>query len=493
MSSPIIYAAIYFIIVVFGSCFYFRGKVKNVDDFTTGGKTLKWYMVASGLALIPLGSGHTMNLWEASAGLGAGVLFWPVIVGGIFLPLATLWFGPWLRELNVQTFPESLEMQFGPAMGYLNGAVNTATWTGICMGETLATGGAIYGLTGGAVPFKPWCIIIAFVLIIVYVIFGGVLQFSVVSTVNATVMIVGSYAALILTGGWLTANAMGWAGVAEYYTSIGEAWRLEIFRFSPDLFFQIIIPVAVLHITAAAVTQGVYIPIFAAKSTQEVRKATFMAAMVNGMASFPWVLMAMAAMTIPAIAAGGAKLSVINHAIQNLPAPIVGLLMVCLLAATLSTGSSVMLGNATVIVDVILKRACFPNMTPETQFKLMRPMVVVCGLLACVPALFAPMIFPIFLWCFSFGIPIFFVWLAGMVWKCSKSAAWITILVSYIVNFVWTFATPSWAPGPFALNMYPVTLISLVLVIVLNAILPGEAALLKRHRAGQLKGVAKAA
>ena len=482
MASPIIYAAIYFIIVVFGSCFYFRGRVKNVDDFTTGGKTLKWYMVASGLALIPLGSGHTMNLWEASAGLGCGVLFWPVIVGGIFLPLATLWFGPWLRELGVQTFPESLEMQFGAGMGYLNGAVNTATWTGICMGETLATGGAIYGLTSGAIPFKPWCIIIAFVLIMVYVIFGGVLQYSIVSTVNATVMIVGSYVALILTGGWLSANAMGWTGVVEHYNALDQTWKLEIFRFSPDLLFQIVLPVAILHITAAAVTQGVYIPIFAAKSTQEVRKATFMAALINGLSSFPWVMMGIAAMTIPAIAAGGAKLSVINHALQNLPAPIVGLLMVCLLAATLSTGSSVMLGNATVIVNVILKRACFPKMKPETEFRLMRPMIVVCGLAACVPALVAPMIFPIFLWCFSFGIPMFFVWLVGMVWKCSKSAAWTTIIVTYILNFVWTFATPSWATGYWGLNVYPVVICSIVLTIVLNLVLPGDSGLLARHR-----------
>ena len=75
MSSALIYALIYFGLVVLGSWFFFRGKVKTAEDFTRGGQTLSWFMVGSGLALIPLGSGHTMSLWEASAGLGASVLF----------------------------------------------------------------------------------------------------------------------------------------------------------------------------------------------------------------------------------------------------------------------------------------------------------------------------------------------------------------------------------------------------------------------------------
>lgn len=489
MSSPMIYAFVYFVLVVCGSYFYFRGRVKTMDDFTRGGQTLGWVMVACGMSLIPLGSGHTMSLWEASSGLGASVLFWPVIVGGIFLPMLMLWFGPWIRDLGVTTFPEAIELQFGKNMGYLHGCVSVASWTGICMAETLAAGGAIYGLTGGAIPYFPWCIIIAFVLIMLYVILGGILQYAMVSVVNAIVMIVGSYVAMFMVGGWITANAMGWTGVVEHYNALGELWKLEMFKFSPALLFQILIPVSVLHITAAAVTQGMYIPLLAAKSNKECRKGVFLAATINGISSFPWVVMALIAMTIPAVAAGGAKLSVINLAIQTLPPPIVGLLMICLLAATLSTGSSVMLGNATIIVNVILKRACFPKMSDKTQLKLMRPVLILCGLMAAVPALFVPMIFPVFLWCFSFGIPIFIVWFIGMVWKISRPAAWITVLVAYLVNFIWTFATPTWASGPFALNMYPVTVCSIVLGVGLTLILPGEGGLLKRIRTSELKTV----
>lgn len=487
--SPIIYAIVYYAVVVFGTHYYLRGRVKTMKDFTEGGRSLGWVMVALGLTLIPLGSGHTMSLWEASAGLGAAVLWWPVIVGGIFLPFLMLWFGPWLRELAVETFPESMELLYGSGMRYLHGCVNVASWTGIAMAETLATAGAIYGLCGGAVPYFPWCIIAAFVLIIAYVIFGGVLEYSMISTVNAVVMIFGSYLALFMVGGWITANGLGWDGVLAFYAKADQMFKFEVFNFTPELIFQVVIPVAVLHISAAAVCQGMYIPLLSAKSEEACRKGVFLAAGINGISSFPWVIMAMIAMAVPAIAAGGAKLSVINLALTALPSPIIGLLMICLMAATLSTGSSVIMGNATIIVNDILKRAVQPNMTDETRLKLMRPLILVCGLLAFIPALFVPIIFPVFLWCFSFGIPVFVVWLIGMVWKTSRTAAWTTILVSYAVNFIWTFATPSWATGPWGLNMYPVTACSIVLGIGLNLVLPGDEGLLKRIRSSKDKSL----
>nr|WP_320134058.1 hypothetical protein [uncultured Holophaga sp.] len=474
MSTALLYAIAYYVIVFLGTQLYLRGKVKNIEDFA-GTNALGWVPVALGLTLIPLGSGHTMSLWEASAGLGFSVLWWPVIVGGIFLPIMMLWLGPWLRRMKVETFPEGLELLFGKNMRYLQGCTNVFTWTGIAMSETLATGAAIYGLTGGSIAYNPWCILIAFLLILAYVIFGGVLQYSFVSTVNAIVMIIGSYLALFLVGGWITAHALGWHGVIDFYQSTGQMWKFNPFKMSGPLVFQIIIPIFVLHVSAAAVNQGTYIPMLAARTDADCRKGVFAAAGINGISSFPWVCMGIIAMSLPAIAKIGPKLSVIELAIRTMPPIIVGLLMVCLLAATLSTGASVMIGNSTIIVNDVLKRAMFPQMKDETRMKLMRPMIIICGILACVPAFFAPVIFPIFLWCFSFGIPIFVVYFIGMTWKRNVTAAWITVIVAFAINMIWTFALPSWVPpGPWQATVYPVVVSSLVLGIILNAIMPGE-------------------
>lgn len=485
MIGPLIFALIYFALLIFVVGNVLRKRVKTMQDFSMASRSLNWPLVVFGLALIPLGSGHTLSLWEASAGLGAGVVWWSIIVGGIVLPVLMLWLGPWLREVNVETFPEIMDKLFGPGMRYLHAAVNVSSWTGIAAAETLATAAAIYGLSGGIIPYFPWCVTIAFVLIVLYVVFGGILQYAWISVVNASVMIIGSYLALFFLGDWLAANMGGWQSIASHYSEAGEIWKLEIFSFDPGLIYQIIIPVTVLHICAACVTQGLYQPLLSARSDQDCRKGIFLGAFINGLSSFPWVVMALVGMAIPAIAKIGPKLVDIELAMTALPAPMIGVLMICLLSATLSTGSAVILGNASVIVNDILKNAMMPNMSDETRYRLMRPMIVICAILAFIPALTVPIVFPVFLWCFSFGIPIFMMFLLGMVWKTSTMGAYITILVTYLINFIWTFWTPAWATGPWALNMYPVTVCTVVLGLITTAFLPGETGLLKRHRAGQ--------
>jgi SSS family solute:Na+ symporter len=473
---------VYIFLLVFGAGFILKSRMKSADDYTKAGQSLSWPLVVFGFVLIPLGSGHTLSLWEASAGLGASVIWWGIIVGGIFLPLMMLWLAPWVRSLKVDTFPQVMEKIFGPEMHWLQSAVNIGTWTGIAMSETLATAAAIYGLSGGAIEYAPWCILIAFVLIIGYVFFGGVLQMAWLNVVNAIVMMIGSYLALIFTGFWLADQIGGWGVISNFYQQAGQGWKLEILNMSPDLFWQVVIPVAVLHISACAVSQNQYTPFFAAKSDQDCRKGVFLGALINSMACFPWIMMALVGMAIPAIAAGGAKLSVPNLAITALPAPIIGLLMISLLAATLSTGGSVVLAHSNIITNDIIKRYWHPKMSEKTNLKMMQIMVIVCGVMAAIPAFFVPIVFPVFLWCFSFGIPLFVIFFIGLRWKISKPAAWITIGVTYLLNYYWTFWTPSWAQGPWSLNMYPVTVVSIVLGVGLALLLPGEPGLMTKKR-----------
>ena len=77
----------------------------------------------------------------------------------------------------------------------------------------------------------------------------------------------------------------------------------------------------------------------------------------------------------------------------------------------------------------------------------------------------------------------FGVYLIGMLWKVNKVAAWVTILAAYAANFIWTFATPGWWPSSMSLNVYPTTIVTVLFGVVLNLILPGEPAYLKRVKA----------
>ena len=478
-------ALAYYVILLVVVGYICKKKIKTSSDFTKASGGLSWVMVTFGFVLIPLGAGHTISLWESAPGLGASVMWWGILTGGVFLPLMMLWFGPWVRRTGLNTIPEIMEKIFGPKYSRLWSGCVVATWTGIGAAEVTATGAAIYGLSGGTLPFFPWCILIALCLIVLYVYFGGMLQMVWLNVVNSIVMLIGSYLGMFLLTAWLVANVGGWEGVKGVFDAMGQSHMLQNFHLSSGVWLGIIIPVVVLHCAAGAVAQNMNSPFFAAESETACRKGIFIGAGINALASIPWIVMALIVVAAPFVMAGIAaadvnKLAPIQLALTALPKPIVALMMISLMAATLSTGGATIMANANVITNDIIKRAWKPNMSDNTKLRLTKIMILVSALMFAFPAFSNAVIFPVFLWCFSFGIPVFVVYFMGLRVKSSRAAAWITTLVTFAVNFWWTFWTPEWATGVWAINMYPVTVVSIVLGVSLSLILPGRPGLLRK-------------
>jgi SSS family solute:Na+ symporter len=491
MSIALVIAVAYFLILSIGTSLGLRKKVKSGSDFVTGSASLAWPLVMAAFVLSPLGSGHTLSLWEGSASMGASVLWWGIMSGGMFVPLFLLWFGPWFRRLNVQTFPEGLGKIFGERIGWLIAAVFPAQLIGICIAEVSATATAFYTLGGGALPLAPHCILLAAVLTTLYIITAGLMQAAWMNLINAVMLIVGSFMAVFATGSWLSGRG-GWQSIYDFYVNAGTAWKTSIVNFSPDVIFGMIFPCLILTVFFQSSSQGQNQPLLAARSEPDIRRGVFWAAFINSMAAYPWVILALVGMAIPSIAAGGAKLSVPGLALMALPPWMVGFLMIALLSATLSTAGGLILASSHIIVHDIFKRAVNPGMSEATFLKLTRIVIFVCVVLVVIPALKLPYIFSIFMWTFSFGIPVFGVYLIGMLWKVNKVAAWTTILAAYAANFLWTFAAPTWLPSYLSLNVYPTTFATLLFGIVLNLILPGKPAYLRQLKAAAQKAGAGA-
>jgi SSS family solute:Na+ symporter len=473
MSTALVIALAYFLVLIVGTSFYLKRKIKSGSDFVTGGGTMPWFLVTAGFVLAPLGSGHTLSLWEASADMGASVLWWGIISGGIFVPLFLLWFGPWFRRLNVQTFPEGMGKLFGERIGWLISAVFPAQLIGICIAEITATATAFYALSNKSIPFAPHCILLAVGLTILYIIAAGLMQVAWLNLFNAIMLIAGSFLAVFVTGSWLGGHG-GWKSVANFYADAGTAWKTSMLNFSPDVVFGIIFPCLILLVFMCSASQAQNQPMLMARSESDIRRGLFWASFINSLAAYPWVILALVGMSIPAIAVSGAKLALPGIALMALPQWVVGILMIALLAATLSTTAGLILASSHIIVHDIFKRAVHPKMSDATFLILTRVMIFVCSILVIIPALKLPYIFSIFMWTFSFAIPIFGVYLIGMMWKINKAAAWITVLAGYAANFLWTFAAPAWLPSYLSLNVYPTTFTTVLFGVILNLILPGE-------------------
>ena len=123
-------------------------------------------------------------------------------------------------------------------------------------------------------------------------------------------------------------------------------------------------------------------------------------------------------------------------------------------------------------------------MSDKTFLILTRVMIFVCAVLVIIPALKLSLMLPIFFWTFSFAIPVFGVYLIGMLWKVNRVAAWTTILAGYAANFLWTFSSPTWLPDIISHNVVYPTIIATVLVgVVMNLILPGDPPYMRKLKA----------
>ena len=510
-------AVAYFVIIIVIATLYTRRKVKNASDFANAGGALGWFQVTFIFVLAPLGSGHTMSQWQKAAGggdfglgdmIGTGAMWWAIGAGAIFLPIAMLWIGPLYKRIGAPTAPAALQRIFGTKIGWFHAAFQTMTWTGIGTSELVATGTAIFTLcnASGIAISLPVSIIIAFILTTCYVLFGGMLQMAWLNIINAIVMLICSYLAVVVLGADYLHRAgvidgTGWAGVANVWTNAGYGSLTSQFGTMglPPVWLGVIIPVIILHLTAGAVSQTMMQPFFAAKDQSACRKGVFLGCGINILSSLPWIFLAMAAVAVQAttgfnnipessslagqLISGNGGNAVPLIASEGLPVGVIGLLMTALLCATLSTGGGVVLANGNVIANDIWIGCVKPNMDEKKKMTTNRVGIIIAAVILLPGALLMmnEFAFNLFLWVFSFGMPIFMILLIGYHWKVSRTAAWVTVIVTYVVNCLFTFV--DFGPGglnvfsgglgamlfsPPAANLYATIILSIVLAIVLH-------------------------
>ncbi len=488
---PILIAVVYFgfFSVLFG--FMARRKAAKAaagdagqgKNFFTASGQLGFLAFMCVFTLAPLGGGHTTALFESQAGFGVAAAWWGILAGGVFVPIFLLWFAPWFKKLNalkgVVTFPQGLGRIFGPKIKIYNTSVAPAAWMAIAISELLGTATCIYTLAGGQLAFSPWCVLIAGILMLIYVLFGGMLQASYMGVINAFVLVIGAYVAVAFAAHSYDGGA---AGVTASYALQDMAWHTNLFHLTPQVMMNVALPVVILHVLAVSSEHVMYQPVLGAKNNKTMRRSAFPGGLLNTACCLPFVMLGVIGTSIASIAAKEPILSVPELALLMFPKALIGLLMVALLCALLSTGSGLILSVSHVLADDIIGPAINKKPGDKGYVALSRILIVVVTLALLLPAMrMNALLITLFFWSFSLSMPIMFNYLLGMTWKINRKAAWITLICATAVNFWWTFATPDWA-GLFTLSFWPVAFVTVGLGLILNAIMPGEPGMLRQMK-----------
>ena len=90
-------------------------------------------------------------------------------------------------------------------------------------------------------------------------------------------------------------------------------------------------------------------------------------------------------------------------------------------------------------------------------------------------AAFLPPILAAMNWLFSWLVPIFWVVVFGLTWKRNSTAAVVTLVTAWVANTLWSFTSlPEMMGMANVISPYVTLVVTLVVGVGLNLVLPGE-------------------
>lgn len=367
----ILVIAAYFVIVfAIAGWATFKEKVtKNSSSYFLGGRNLGWFVIGASLFASNIGSEHLVGLAGSGATSGVAVGQFEILAGFMLLILGWI-FVPFYLRSGVFTMPEFLEKRYSPwARGYLS-------WISIIgyiltkISVTIAAGGIVFETMG--VDFWTGAIIIV-VATGIYTVIGGLKAVLYTDMIQMFVLIGGSLAVTFIglskLGGW-----------SEMQTIAGESF-FDMWQpmNHPDFpWTGILFGAPILGVWYWCTDQFIVQRVLSAKNIENARKGTIFAGFLKMLPLFLFVIPGIIAYSLvqKGMLTMEDKDMALAALINNLiPTGVKGLILAGLLAALMSSLSSVFNSCSTLITIDIYKRY-----RPETSER----KLVVIGQLATV-------------------------------------------------------------------------------------------------------------
>lgn len=465
----IIAVILYEFITIFVVSWYlnYRRKKKGEaemtsDEFAVGDRSIGIFGIAVTLVLIMLGSGHTTGTFEGVASYGLGQV-WFILAHGVLLVVVCLGTGLWSRRMRISSIGEFCTLSYGHETAVLVAAVNVIITLGILSCELQAMGIIINGITG--MPLNIGAII-GGIFGILYIIIGGLKQSAYLNMINMVIFYLSFVLAAIYIATQLPGN--NYDTVQNYYISTGQETMLS-FTGAKGFIWTVGMPSFLSAFFCHATGQSMIQTCASAKSEKTLRRTALFVAPLNTLIGAFSCTLALTAKALPEYRDLDAKVYTVKMLIDYLPAWLITMMLVAFIAALLSTAAGFTMAAATSLTMDYVKGLFIPDISSKKLVFVNRLLIFIVLVVGICFAQFLPPVLMLFAWLYSFGIPVFFIYIGGLWWKRSQAVAITTLIVPWVVASLWTFTSL-----PSALGMENVAVMWVILVTTIVVMCVGN-------------------
>ncbi|MGH7483932.1 MAG: sodium:solute symporter [Longimicrobiales bacterium] len=345
-----VYFVLVFGVAIWASWSERRGREDSADYFLAG-RDAGWFVIGGSLFASNIGSEHLVGLAGTGAASGIAVAQFEVLASLILLLLGWV-FVPFYLSSGVYTMPEFLERRYSAAARWYLAIISIIGYVLTKISVTIAAGGIVFEALMG-VDFWTGAMVVV-VITGVYTIFGGLRAVLYTDLLQMFVLIGGAIAVtsigLVAVGGWDGLEA-----------SVAPAF-LDIWRPATDPAFPwtgILFGAPILGVWYWCTDQFIVQRVLAARDQTEARRGTIFAGFLKLLPLFIFVLPGVIAYALAQ--SGRLTLTDPDQALPTLVAALLpvglrGLVVAGLLAALMSSLSSVFNSTSTLITwDVYRK------------------------------------------------------------------------------------------------------------------------------------------
>lgn len=357
------------LLLIFGVSFYSGKKVSNASDFDSGSKKAGSVVVAGAVMGTLVGGSSTIGTAQLAYNYGMSA-WWFTLGGGIACLILAFIYAVPMRKAGQKTIVGIISAQYGKKSG-VAASVLSSVGTFINILSQIISASAVITILIPGLPVS-WTYIAVAVLMIIYVIFGGVLGAGMVGIVKLLLLYLSVVAGAVIV-------LMNCNGIGLLYNSLDHRTYFNLFArgIGTDGGAALSLILGVLS------TQSYAQAILAGRTDQDAVKGSLISAFMIPPIGIGGILIGLY-MRVKAPELVSAKMAFPQFVLENFPPIMAGVILATLLIAVIGTGAGLSLGIGSMVRNDIVRSFTDKFDAPDKGLRFSRIFIVIVLGAACV-------------------------------------------------------------------------------------------------------------